>query len=130
MYNYALWWTKQYLTICFLGELFRTRIPKTVKNDKEKGGSRKVKGKKKRKIGSIAQQRRPGIRFKFLSQATNLSSCLSRRLSKFTRAPDIKLCIVSFSCDGIARSLKLVAKYSERIRTPFTGNTILILIKL
>lgn len=67
---------------------------------------------KKRKIGSIAQQRRPGIRFKFLSQATNLSSCLSRRLSKFTHAPDIKLCIVSFSCDGIARSLKLVAKYS------------------
>lgn len=39
---------EQYLTICFLGELFRTRIPKTVKNDKEKGGSRKVKGKKKK----------------------------------------------------------------------------------
>lgn len=109
-------------------ELFPIRIPKTIRNVKEKGGSRKVKGKKK--IGSIAQQRKSEIRFKFLSQATNLSSCLSRRLSKFTRAPDIKLCIVSFSCDGIARSLKLVAKYSERIRTPFTGNTILILIKL
>lgn len=108
-------------------ELFPIRIPKTIRNVKEKGRSRKVKGKK---IGNIAQQRKSEIRFKFLSQATNLSSCLSRRLSKFTRAPDIKLCIVSFSCDGIARSLKLVAKYSERIRTPFTGNTILILIKL